>query len=800
MFAVIHRLTVTILLCGATLFAAHANTENRLALLIGNQHYKLKAINLANPHNDIVAVGKALRAVGFKVRLVRDAELGTIHREINRYAKALRQAGPDAIGFFYYSGHGALNEGNRYNYIIPTDVETLDSSDLWDGAVRLRRIIDDLKDKARNALHFVVFDACRNELRLTSQDGKSLTQPKGFTPFRETVRGMLIAYATAEGQMASDAGDGLGPYASELAKTLVRPGIEAVSMFREVQINVFKKIGQEPWYTHGALRPVYLAGRPVRNSPDQRAAEDWQKLGKNYGSYELRSFANRHKDTALAAVALELAAKIEQHKVRLSAAKTPILLAKRDWQLLKEKDDPNELRTFAKRHANTALALLAQDLATELERKSSHLSAANAPIAAATQEWQSLKDRNDTAALRAFAERHKATPLARIAKDLASELERQKSRLDAVQAANLRASKEWEAIRNKNDPDLLRSFANNHAGLVLAKIALELANEIERQRERLQAFQAPIDAASREWRDIKNKNDPASLRAFADRHKNTALAKIAIDVAAELERQKLETAKESEAPSKWEGLTAGQPLRDCPICPELVVVPPGRFRMGDDKGEPEEKPAREVSIAYALAVAKTEVTFNEWDACVSDGGCAHRPKDAGWGRAENPVIFVSWDDITRQYLPWLRRKSGKNFRLLSEAEWEYVARAGTDTTYSFGNKITSNDARFSAKSPGSAKRPTKVGSYKANGFGLYDTHGNVWEWVQDCYGDSFRGAPVDGSPLPIWNCEKRVLRGGSWFSAPKHLRSAARVSIHAHHRGDFIGFRVARQLSKNEGE
>ena len=136
------------------------------------------------------------------------------------------------------------------------------------------RIVDDLKDKARNALHFVVFDACRNELRLTSNDGKSLSQPKGFVPMRETVRGMLIAYATAEGQIASDTGKSLGPYASELSRALVRPGLEAVSMFREVQINVFNKIGQEPWYTHGALRRVYLAGRSSSVSADEQAAKE----------------------------------------------------------------------------------------------------------------------------------------------------------------------------------------------------------------------------------------------------------------------------------------------------------------------------------------------------------------------------------------------------------------------------------------------------------------------------------------------------------------------------------------------
>jgi formylglycine-generating enzyme required for sulfatase activity len=205
--------------------------------------------------------------------------------------------------------------------------------------------------------------------------------------------------------------------------------------------------------------------------------------------------------------------------------------------------------------------------------------------------------------------------------------------------------------------------------------------------------------------------------------------------------------------------------------------------------EADEGPQHRVTIARPFAVGKFEVTFAEWDACVAAGGCRHNPDDRGWGRGKRPVINVSWDDITREYLPWLSRKTGKSYRLLTEAEWEYAARAGATTPYTTGRTITKNQANFEAE------RTVEVGSYAANAFGLHDMHGNVWEWVQDCWNGSYSGAASNGSARTAGDCSRRVVRGGSWVASPRFLRSAVRGGYTSIIRiDDNGGFRVARTL------
>jgi uncharacterized caspase-like protein len=184
---------------------------------------------------------------------------------LSAHARKLSAAGQGAIGFFYYSGHGALNKDNGVNYLIPTDVKTADA-ELWDYSVPLRSITDTMRDRAPDATHFVVFDACRNSLRLKETGSKALVQSKGFEPLR-TVSGMLVAYATAEGETASDVGSGAGPYSTALAEEIVKPGVEAVTMFRNVQLRVRAAINQEPWLSYGALNEVWFAGREEMASP-----------------------------------------------------------------------------------------------------------------------------------------------------------------------------------------------------------------------------------------------------------------------------------------------------------------------------------------------------------------------------------------------------------------------------------------------------------------------------------------------------------------------------------------------------
>ena len=242
---------------------------------------------------------------------------------------------------------------------------------------------------------------------------------------------------------------------------------------------------------------------------------------------------------------------------------------------------------------------------------------------------------------------------------------------------------------------------------------------------------------------------------------------------------------------------AGTSGRECAQCPEMVVVPAGRFRMGGDDLFLEPV-FHDVTIAAPFAVGKYEVTFAEWDACVAAGGCTHRPDDNGWGRGTRPVIYVSWDDA-QEYVRWLSRETGKAYRLLSEAEWEYVARAGSTTKYPWGNDVGTNKANCDGcGSQWDGKRTAPVGSFEPNAFGLFDTAGNVEEWVEDCWNDSYVGAPSDGS---VWTggwfnkCELRVLRGGSWDHNPRLIRSAYRFWSGTGDRySDNDGFRVARTL------
>ena len=261
-------------------------------------------------------------------------------------------------------------------------------------------------------------------------------------------------------------------------------------------------------------------------------------------------------------------------------------------------------------------------------------------------------------------------------------------------------------------------------------------------------------------------------------------------------------------------LAVGRKFRDCALCPEMVIVPSGSFRMGSPGSEEDrddnEGPRHDVRIDYRFAVGLYEVTFAEWDACANGGGCSgYFPEDEGWGRGNRPVINVSWRDA-QEYIKWLSEKTGSSYRLLSESEWEYAARAGTATARYWGESSEdqcgyANGADEAAQQYNSSwavascddgtYRTAPAGSYVSNEFGLHDVLGNVWEWVADCWNGSYAGAPVDGRARETGDCSKRVLRGGSWFNGPGFLRSALRYRNATGYRSNLSGFRVARTLT-----
>jgi len=247
----------------------------------------------------------------------------------------------------------------------------------------------------------------------------------------------------------------------------------------------------------------------------------------------------------------------------------------------------------------------------------------------------------------------------------------------------------------------------------------------------------------------------------------------------------------------------GAVFRDCDVCPAMVRVPAGAFLMGSPESEPgryqDEGPQRVVLVA-AFAAGVHEVTFTEWEACVEAGGCLeHLPGDEGWGRTDRPVINVNWNDA-RAYADWLSEVTGHRYRLLSEAEWEYAARAGASTARPWGETVTDAclfaNGDYSALPCGDGHENTApAGSFKPNAFGLYDLLGNVWEWTRDCWNEGYAGAPGDGRAWESGDCSARVLRGGSWYHGVKDLRAAYRLRSPFLDRSLIVGFRVARSLN-----
>jgi formylglycine-generating enzyme required for sulfatase activity len=252
--------------------------------------------------------------------------------------------------------------------------------------------------------------------------------------------------------------------------------------------------------------------------------------------------------------------------------------------------------------------------------------------------------------------------------------------------------------------------------------------------------------------------------------------------------------------AKQRALKAGDSFKECATdCPEMVVVPAGSFVMGspetEDGHDPQEGPQHNVTIAEPFAVSKYELTFADWDACVAYGDCDPDIADSGFGRGRQPLINVTWQDAER-YVAWLSEVTGKPYRLLSEAEYEFAARAGTRTAYPWGDEIGKNNANCDeCGSRWDDIAPAAVGSFAPNLFGLYDMVGNVWEWVEDCYHDNYDGAPANGSAWMIADCGFHTVRGGSWIDFPENLRSAVRDGRPTNYRFSNYGFRVGRTLS-----
>lgn len=317
----------------------------------------------------------------------------------------------------------------------------------------------------------------------------------------------------------------------------------------------------------------------------------------------------------------------------------------------------------------------------------------------------------------------------------------------------------WDEAIDLNTVDAYKSYLRNHSGGLYAELAAENINQ--------------LDVAG--WEKATSENVRSAYEeylAYFTVHANEAL-------------ERLDTILPKDI------------FRDCVGCPDMIAVPAGSYQMGSDFGAADELPIHEVSIDKSFAVGIFELSFAEWDACVLRGSCSDSVFDNGWGRNQRPVINVTWDQA-QTYVGWLSSETGESYRLLTESEWEYVARADSNGEYWWGDFFQVDMAVCEGCLNDWANESTKeVGAYRANSFGLYDIAGNVSEWVQDCWHSDYESAP---SNADVWlaesagDCAKAPIRGGSWLSNTEYMRAAKRAQFDRNSASMSIGFRVARDI------
>ena len=737
-----------------TMLVTPASAQQRVALVIGNGSYA-HAPSLANPLNDAADIGAALERLGFAVTRIVNADRAKLWDGLQNFSLA---ASASEVAVVFYAGHGI--EVDRRNFLVPVDARLLSDRDVEFETVPL-----DLLSRAvegARGLRLIVLDACRDNPFAAVMQRAGGTRSIGRGLARVEPRGeALVAYAAKEGTVAADGAGRNSPYTEALLAHLEEPGLEVGLMFRKVRDAVLASTGgrQEP-FVYGSLssRGAFLAAPPEPEpapAPAPPTAEAQSPPAPAAGGSEaLRALAER------------------EHLF---------------WESVKDSQNPDELQAYLDRYPEGAYAVLAHGRLKRMRAGSADHEAAEAGdapapddagvsarleaerLAAEREFWVSVKDSQRPEELEAYLDTYPEGAYAVLAR---SRLDRLANSPDDAETAP--QSTAAVATAAQDDPSTPQPSVPTPEA-VEASLGLERAErrQIQLGLASLGHDPGPADGlfglgtrgAIGRWQSSRGSEASGHLDAEAAKLLLAAGKEEARKQAAEEAARK--RAAEAEARERA-AMRPGKVFRDCPECPEMVVVPAGSFTMGSpssEKGRYDgEGPQHRVTIPEPFAVGKYEVTFAEWDACVAAGGCyGHRLYDPGWGRGQRPVIVVSWEDA-KAYVGWLSRKTGERYRLLSEAEWEYAARAGTRTRYHWGHSIGRNQANCDGcGSRWDDEKTAPVGSFPANGFGLHDVHGNVWEWVEDCWHGSYAGAPTDGRAWATGgDCERRVLRGGSW--------------------------------------
>jgi len=760
------RIVSVLVLAVLSLLSEPAFAEKRIALVIGNSGYE-KVASLPNPTNDASAMSAMLKGAGFDVvDLKLDLKANEMRRALRSFADNARDAD---VAIVYFAGHGIEIEG--VNYLIPVDAVLERDIDAFDEAIPLDRILTVIEPVKK--LRLVILDACRDSpFRKTKRNNRaSRGVGRGLVRVEPDSPNTMIAYAAKAGSIAIDGDSKNSPFTAALVKYLPRPGLDLRRAFGFVRDDVLKATGnrQEP-FVYGslggedvALVPAVVAAPPAASTPDPQAARH---------DYELALQIN---------VPSGWDAFIGKYP---SGFYTDLAKAQRDKLV-------------------TAQAAAIEEARRAAEKKALDESAA------------------------AEAERAKAAAQAKAAQDARIAADKAKAAEDAKAAREREGFEKQKAIEEAKAAELARAQAAQEARIAADKARAAEEAKAAREREAFERQRALEEAKAAELARAQALEQAKA----AEQVKAAETIRLAALATAD---PRIGGAVESDEPR----FKTTNPFKDCEDCPEMVTVAQGEVLMGSNRNDIDsgiaaanEGPQHKAIIRQPLAIGRFEVTRDQYAAFVKRSGykggerCVTFENNVPQERANrtflnpgfaqdgtHPAVCVSWTDA-KAYVEWLSQTTGKPYRLLSEAEFEYAARAGG--TSRFG--VTSdpdeickfaNGADESAKAaglPGDSPYmnckdgypfTAPVGSFPANAFGLHDLIGNVWEWTEDCFYNDYASAKPDGAARTEAACPVRTVRGGDWFSNEAALRPAARAKANADARHDDIGFRVARTLAQ----
>ncbi len=786
-----------------------ALAAKRVALVIGNSQYKTAP--LVNPVNDAQLMTKTLKQLGFEVIETLDANQRTMKRAIRDFGKSLNEAGEDAVGLFYYAGHGVQVGGA--NYLIPIGAEIATEGDVDIEAVSANGILRTV-DFARNNLNIIIFDACRNNPYARSFRSGT----RGLAEMR-AARGVLISYATAPGEVALDGDGDNSPYTAALARFMTEEGLPVEQTFKKVRIAVSRETSglQTPWESSSLTGEFYFQEKAQAPEPEPEVAK--APPGESATGDAGLPVPGSVQSNFDQAIELEF------------------------WNSIKNSQDPGAYEAYLAQYPEGSFAALAEWRISRIRsQQDEEVAVVEAPAPAPVPQVAALPPEPEAPGIEDLDLTYIAVKNAnvRAEPDAASQRLGRLALNDEVQVTGRVSDKDWYRIAFQGqqafvygpliteiDPSALAAWQvaeaggsqedyDNYAAAYPASPYVPLA------RQRAQRLRQQAEEAERKAEQEQRKAEAA------------AAAEKAQQQAALVAPPKPEAAELGATPAVGVFEPQRQPgerFRDCETCPEMIVVPAGRFTMGSPKGEDgrqaDEGPRRQVAIQQAFAVGRFEITRGEFAAFIDETGhqakgCyvwtgsqarldpAKNWRDPGFRQAgDHPAVCISWQDA-KAYVRWLSGKTGWDYRLLSEAQWEYAARAGATGSRPWRERTGQACRHANVHDQRSRKAfgflwpdhgcndgweaTARVGNFPANGFGLHDMLGNVWEWVEDCYVADLSRVPQDGSAEQVKGCRERVLRGGSWVVEPSYLRVANRNSEQPDVRDINTGFRVAYTL------